>query len=200
MKIELEVADIRNSQTQSEAYALLLRKKGSDDYLPVIIGLSEARAIVLEINKIPPRRPSTHDLFVQLTDVCNCNLQEVFIYKYEEGVFYANLILINELGEKIVLDARTSDAVTLALKLNKPIFIEEEIFLDHSFHIEPDNSTLSVDDDTADDDPEEEDQYIEQKIKEMSQAELEKLLAGAVESEEFELASKIHDEMERRKH
>ncbi len=197
MRIELEVADIRNSQTQSEAYALLLRKKESNDYLPVIIGLSEARSIVLEINKIPPRRPSTHDLFVKWANVCNCMLPEVLIYKYEEGVFFANLNIVNELGETIILDARTSDAVTLALKLNKPIFIEEEIFLEHSFHIEPD--TLSVDDDNAEDDSEEDDQYIDQKIKEMSQTELEKLLAGAVESEDFELASKIHDEMERRK-
>lgn len=200
MRIELEVADIRNSQTQSEAYALLLRKKESDDYLPVIIGLSEARAIVLEINKIPPRRPSTHDLFVKLAAICQCTLQEVFIYKYEEGVFFANLNLTNELGEEIVMDARTSDAVTLALKLNKPIFIEEEIFREHCFHIEPDHSRLSVEEESNDDGIEEDDQYIDQKIKEMSQQELEQLLAGAVESEDFELASKIHDEMERRKH
>ena len=199
MRIELEVADIRNSQTQSEAYALLLRKKESNDFLPIIIGLSEARAIILEINKIPPRRPSTHDLFVQLAGVCNCTLQDVFIYKYEEGVFFANINLINEIGKEIILDARTSDAVTLALKQNKPIFIEEEIFIEHSFHIEPEDTNLSIDDDSTDDGPEEDDQYIDQKIREMSQAELEKLLAGAVESEDFELASKIHDEMERRK-
>ena len=199
MKIELEVADIRNSQTQSEAYALLLRKKESNDFLPIIIGLSEARAIILEINKIPPRRPSTHDLFVQLAGVCNCTLQDVFIYKYEEGVFFANINLINEIGKEIILDARTSDAVTLALKQNKPIFIEEDIFIEHCFHIEPEETNLSIDDDSADDGPEEDDQYIDQKIREMSQAELEKLLAGAVESEDFELASKIHDEMERRK-
>lgn len=199
MRIELEVADIRNSQTQSEAFALLLRKKNCNEYLPVIIGLSETRAIALEINKILPRRPSPHDLFVKLTSACNCTLQEVFIYKYEEGIFFANIILINNSGNNIIIDARTSDAVTLALKQNKPIFIESDIFDTHCFHIEPDIDTLSSDTENTDENQAEYDNYIDQKIKEMSIEELEILLTGSVESEDFELASKIHEEIERRK-
>lgn len=199
MRIELEVVDIRNSQTQSEAFALLLKNKASDDFLPIIIGVSEARAIVLEINKIVPRRPSPHDLFYQLAATCHCNIEEISIYKYEEGIYFANIVLQDENGKTIFIDARTSDAVTLALKLKKPIFIDEEIFREHSFRIEPEPKTIMEDKPCKDDEPEIYDDYIEQRIKEMSKEELEVLLTGAIESEDFELASKIHEELERRK-
>lgn len=198
MRIELEVVDIRNSQTQSEAFALLMKKKDSDDFLPIIIGISEARAIILEINKITPRRPSPHDLFQQLSAICHCTLQEVSIYKYEEGIYFANIILQDENGKTIFIDSRTSDAVTLALKLKKPIYIDEEIFLEHSFRIEPEPKTILSDEPRNDDEPEVYDDYIDQRIKEMSKEELDVLLTGAIESEDFELASKIHEEIERR--
>lgn len=204
--IEFTVSDINNAQAPSEAYALILKEKEGERLLPILIGMNEARSIVLEMNKMKPKRPTPHDLFLRLSEVCKVYAGYVVIHKFEEGVFYADIHFRRENGEVFTIDSRTSDAVVLALKCNIPIYVEEEV-LEAYFSDEESLETLSsdmeeeqeVDDLEMDLSDENYDKYLSTKLEEMSLEELQNLLDGAVECEDFEMASKIHDEIERRK-
>lgn len=204
--IEFTVSDINNAQAPSEAYALILKEKEGERLLPILIGMNEARSIVLEMNKMKPKRPTPHDLFLRLSEVCKVYAGYVVIHKFEEGVFYADIHFRRENGEVFTIDSRTSDAVVLALKCSIPIYVEEEV-LEAYFSDEESLEVLSSDleeEQEADDlemdlSDENYDKYISTKLEEMSLDELQNLLDGAVECEDFEMASKIHDEIERRK-
>lgn len=204
--IEFIVSDIRNAQPPSEAYALILKEKEGERMLPILIGMNEARAIVLEMNKMKPKRPTPHDLFLRLSEVCKVYAGYVVIHKFEEGVFYADIHFRRENGEVFTIDSRTSDAVVLALKCNIPVYVEEEV-LEAYFSDAENLEELSSDteeEQEADDlemdlSDENYDKYLSTKLEEMSLEELQNLLDGAVECEDFEMASKIHDEIERRK-
>jgi len=204
--LEFTVSDIRNAQAPSEAYALILKEKEGERLLPILIGMNEARSIVLEMNKMKPKRPTPHDLFLRLSEVCKVYAGYVVIHKFEEGVFYADIHFRRENGEVFTIDSRTSDAVVLALKCSIPIYVEEEV-LEAYFSDEESLEVLSSDleeEQEADDlemdlSDENYDKYISTKLEEMSLDELQNLLDGAVECEDFEMASKIHDEIERRK-
>lgn len=125
-KIELQVLNISNSQAQAGAYALVLGEVNGERQLPVIIGASEAQAMVIEMKGIVPPRPLTHNLFASVLEVLGVKLMRVLIYKVNNGVFYSYLYM--KADETILrIDARTSDAVALALRMNAPIFIYEEI-------------------------------------------------------------------------
>ena len=207
--IELIVSDIRNAQPPSEAYALILKEKEGERQLPILIGMSEARAIVLEMNKMRPKRPTPHDLFLQLSEQCKVYPGYVVIHKFEEGVFYADIHFRKENGEVFTIDSRTSDAVVIALKTHIPIYIQEEVI---DAYLSDTENLVDVSDDQAEEEDEEladelemdlsdenYDKYLSTKLEEMSLEELQNLLDGAVECEDFEMASKIHDEIERRK-
>ena len=207
--IELTVSDIRNAQPPSEAYALILKEKEGERQLPILIGMSEARAIVLEMNKMRPKRPTPHDLFLQLSEQCRVYPGYVLIHKFEEGVFYADIHFRKEKGEVFTIDSRTSDAVVIALKTHIPIYIQEEVI---DAYLSDTENLVDISDEQAEEDDEEladelemdlsdenYDKYISTKLEEMSLEELQNLLDGAVECEDFEMASKIHDEIERRK-
>ncbi|MBO6051371.1 MAG: bifunctional nuclease family protein [Bacteroidales bacterium] len=204
--IEFTVSDINNAQAPSEAYALILKEKEGERLLPILIGMNEARAIVLEMNKMKPKRPTPHDLFLRLSEVCKVYAGYVVIHKFEEGVFYADIHFRRENGEVFTIDSRTSDAVVLALKCNIPVYVEEEV-LEAYFSDEENLEVFSsdteeeqeVDDLEMDLSDENYDKYLSTKLEEMSLEELQNLLDGAVECEDFEMASKIHDEIERRK-
>ena len=112
--IELEIVDVQNSQTPNDAYVLLLKEKQGERILPIVIGLSEAKTIVLVLNKVTSRRPTTHELFKNFSDLLGYNLVKVQIEKFEEGIYYSNLYLTNG-DETLILDARTSDAVAIAM-------------------------------------------------------------------------------------
>ena len=206
---EFIVSDIRNAQPPSEAYALILNEKEGERQLPILIGMSEARAIVLEMNKMRPKRPTPHDLFLQLSEQCKVYPGYVVIHKFEEGVFYADIHFRKENGEVFTIDSRTSDAVVIALKTHIPIYIQEEVI---DAYLSDTENLVDISDEQAEEDDEEladelemdlsdenYDKYISTKLEEMSLEELQNLLDGAVECEDFEMASKIHDEIERRK-
>ena len=199
-KIELTVADIHAATQPSEAFSLILKEKEGERYVPIIIGMSEARAILVELNQSRTQRPLTHELFVSLCDKIECRLTEVNIVHYENGVYFADLVLTRPDNSEIVIDARPSDAIALALKSNAPFYMAEDVFnanciTDEPMEVEDFNPT-DVLSDTQEIRP---DAYIEQKIKEMTTAELESLLEGAIDSEDYELASKIQEELNRRK-
>lgn len=205
--IELVVSDIRNAQAPSEAYALILKEKEGERMLPILIGMNEARAIVLEMNKMKPKRPTPHDLFLRLSEVCKVYAGYVVIHKFEEGVFYADIHFRKENGEVFTIDSRTSDAVVLALKCHIPVYVEEEVletYFSDTENLEVLSSDTKEEEQEVDDleidlSDENYDKYLSTKLEEMSLEELQNLLDGAVECEDFEMASKIHDEIERRK-
>ncbi len=125
-KVELQVVSISNSHAQAGAYALLLEEKDGDRQLPVIIGTTEAQALVMELRGIVPPRPFTHTLFASVIEVLGAHLLRVLIYKADNGVFYSYIYLRQE--ETIYrIDSRTSDAIILALRMDAPILIYESI-------------------------------------------------------------------------
>lgn len=125
-KIELQVLNISNSQAQAGAYAMVLGEINGARQLPVIIGSAEAQSMMIEMKGIVPPRPLTHTLFASVLKVLGAELLRVLIYKVDNGVFYSYLYMKAE--ETILrIDARTSDAVALALRMNAPIFIYDDI-------------------------------------------------------------------------
>ncbi len=197
-KIELIVADIHAATQPSEAFSLILKEKEGDRYVPIIIGMSEARAILVELNQSHTQRPLTHELFVTLCDQFGCRLSEVDIVHYENGVYFADVHVTCPGRPEIVIDARPSDAIALALKSGAPFYMRTEIFRANCrTDLNEDDGTgpAAVPPDTQEVRP---DAYIEQKLLEMTTTELDSLLEGAVESEDYELASKIQEELNRR--
>ena len=125
-KIKLEIAGLSYSQTQSGAYALVLSESIGKRRLPIIIGGFEAQAIAIELEKMTPSRPLTHDLFKNFADRFEIVIKQVIIHKLVDGVFYSSIICERDGLEEIV-DARTSDAIALALRFNAPIFTYKNI-------------------------------------------------------------------------
>src|SRR5512133_3673155 len=125
-KVKLNVLGISYSQTQTGAYALVLAEENGRRRIPIIVGGFEAQAIAIQLEGLKPPRPLTHDLFLNFARTFNIDLLEITVYKLEEGVFYSKLTCDN--GQRIIeIDARTSDAIALALRFKCPIYTTEEI-------------------------------------------------------------------------
>ena len=194
--IELEIADIRNAENPSEAYILVLKEKNGKKIVPVMIGWSEARSLVLAMDRNNvPRRPTTHDLLISLADKALFSLQYVHIFKFEEGVFFASIYVKDAKNKEFEIDSRTTDAVTLALKCKIPIYMSDELFREKAIALE---SAVEMQGYSKQDELLLEDNYLDYQLQNMTVTELEDMLEGAVESEDFELASKIHAELEKR--
>lgn len=125
-KIKLEIAGLSYSQTQSGAYALVLAESGGKRQLPIIIGGFEAQAIAIELEKMTPTRPLTHDLFKNFAQSFSINVTEIVIYNLVEGIFYSKLICERD-GQVTEIDARTSDAIAIGVRFNCPIYTFESI-------------------------------------------------------------------------
>lgn len=195
-KIKLNVLGISYSQTQTGAYALVLTEEQGERRIPIIIGGFEAQSIAIQLEGLKPPRPLTHDLFHNFAVTFKIDLKEVIIYKLEEGVFYAKLICNNG-GEDITIDARTSDAIALALRFKCPIFTTEEILSKSGIVID-----LEQDEQTSEKEGKGEKKQKRkapsEQYKNMSLEELQDLLEEAVNNEEYEKASIIRDEINRR--
>lgn len=191
-KIRLNILGLSYSQTQSGAYALVLAEENGERRIPIIIGGAEAQAIAIQLEGLKPLRPLTHDLFLNLAKSFNITLIEVNIYKLEEGIFHSELICNNG-KETIKIDARTSDAVALAIRFKCPIFTTEKIISKAGIVIDSDekeetnhNSQNSFEEIDNDD------------LSSYSVDELNTMLEDAVSEEKYEQASLIRDEIKRR--
>lgn len=193
-KVRLEIVGLSYSQTQSGAYALVLGESAGSRRLPIIIGGFEAQAIAIELEKMTPTRPLTHDLFKTFSETFSIDVTEILIYNLVEGIFYAKLICTDGTKE-VEIDARTSDAIALAVRFNCPIFTYE--FILKSSGIVLDDESLPLAEKTnlpTDELLNSENEYLSK-----STEELKKLLQNALEDEQYELASKIRDEINTRK-
>lgn len=194
-KVKLNVVGLSYSETHSGAYALVLQEENGQRRIPIIIGSFEAQAIAIQLEKLKPPRPLTHDLFVSFASAFNIDLIEVNIYKLEEGIFYSNLIFQHN-DDQIILDSRTSDAIALALRFDCPIYTTQTIIehagINLSFEDEKDESSFETEE--KDDKESRRTPYAKYTIEE-----LEQMMQAAIENEEYEKASAIRDELNRRK-
>jgi len=214
-KIKLDIVGLSYSQTQSGAYALVLGEVAGNRRLPVIIGGFEAQSIAVEIEKMTPSRPLTHDLFKSFADTFNIKLVEVLIYNLVDGIFFAKLICTNE-SKTVEIDARTSDAVALAVRFESPIYTYDFIMNtagiviegnDFAFleNIENVGAYKQTETPSPDQEPEpkpEPKETIKNKpspYASLTMEQLEKTLEKAIENEQYETAAKIRDEIENRK-
>lgn len=193
-KIELQIADIAPSGSTSGAYAMILAEVDGHRRLPIVIGGVEAQAIAIELEKMTPSRPLTHDLFRSLAHGFDIDIEEVLIYNLVEGIFFAKLIARMG-GRTAEIDARTSDAVAIAVRFNCPVFCEEFIL---------DQAGVNAEEAAQGDDISDIDEQVEEMLKEeeptsLSIDELQKQLNIALEQEEYEKASRIRDEINKRK-
>lgn len=191
-KIKLDIAGLSYSQTQSGAYALVLTESGGKRQLPIIIGGFEAQAIAIELEKMTPTRPLTHDLFKNFAQAFSIVVTEVVIYNLIEGIFYSKLICERD-GQVTEIDARTSDAIAIGVRFNCPIYTFETILSSAGILLD---ETEAKDDDFIMD--EEEVQAAEGSLESLTVEELETQLNEAIENEDYELASRIRDEINKR--
>lgn len=195
-KIQLDIVGLSYSQTQSGAYALVLGETNGRRRLPVIIGGFEAQAIAIEIEKMTPSRPLTHDLFKSLATTFNIEIQEVLIYNLVDGIFFAKLICNN--GEKTAeIDARTSDAIALAVRFNCPIYTYEFILSSAGIIIEGDDFVFLENIDSSPENIGKKESPAS--YASFSEAELQEKLQQALSDEAYEKAAKIRDEIIKRK-
>jgi uncharacterized protein len=201
--VKLTIKGISYSQTQNGAYALILNEVDGDRKLPIVIGAFEAQSIAIALEKeIKPPRPLTHDLFKNFADRFDIVIKQVIIHKLVDGVFYSSMICERDKIEEII-DARTSDAIALALRFNAPIFTYKNI-LDKAgiyLKVNPDSENPEEQLDDILSSPEtfglsgEDTKNIYAKN---SLSELHELLDQAVQEEDYEKAAKIRDEISKR--
>lgn len=193
-KVKLEIVGLSYSQTQSGAYALVLSEAGGKRRLPIIIGGFEAQAIAIELEKMVPTRPLTHDLFKNFAVTYSINVKEIVIYNLIEGIFYAKLICEKD-GIISEIDARTSDAIAIGVRFNCPIYTFESIL--SSAGILLDDNEMADNDFDFDESPIT-DKEPGNSLKSMTLADLESNLNDAIGNEDYELASKLRDEINKR--
>jgi len=203
--VKLTIKGISYSQTQNGAYALILNEVGGERKLPIVIGAFEAQSIAIALEKeINPPRPLTHDLFKNFADRFNIVVKQVIIHKLVDGVFYSSIICERDKIEEII-DARTSDAIALALRFNAPIFTYKNILDKAGIYLN--SSSLDIDAPINENDSmlsnpdaigilestESKTQYMNTSLQELHE-----ILNEAVKNEDYEKAAKIRDEISKR--
>jgi uncharacterized protein len=199
-KIRLNVLGISYSQTQTGAYALVLAEENGKRRIPIIVGGFEAQAIAIQLEGLKPPRPLTHDLFYNFAKSFSIELIEVTIHKLEEGVFHSKLTCQND-DQTIEIDTRTSDAIALALRFKCPIFTTTDIIERAGIVLDFEQNNESFDE-SNEKEPKNidiEDEFSVKNLAQYDNTELKRMLDDAVKNEDYEKASMIRDEMNRRK-
>ena len=199
--VKLTIKGISYSQTQNGAYALILNEVDGDRKLPIVIGAFEAQSIAIALEKeIKPPRPLTHDLFKTFSDRFEITIKQVIIHKLVDGVFFSSIICERENHEEII-DARTSDAIALALRFNAPIFTYKNIlekagiFLNSGKNA-PNDGVLTEPDTFGHEDDEK--PTAKNLMSNISVQDLNKMLTDAIENEDYEKAAAIKLEIDNR--
>lgn len=190
-KVKLSILGISFSQVQAGAYALIFAEENGVRRLPIVIGTPEAQSIAIVMEGITPPRPLTHDLMLSIFNAMDIELVEVSIYKFEDGAFFSELLL-KQNGTLCKIDSRTSDAVALAIRTGAPIYTNEEIMRNMSIvfderYAEPHQETSA-----------ETDEKSEEELTKLHTDLLKNRLENAVKDENYELATRLRDEINRR--
>ena len=202
-RIKLKVMGISYSQLQSGAYALLLSEENGPHKIPIVIGGAEAQSIAIKMEGIIPPRPLTHDLFVSFAHAFGVKLTEVFIYKFEDGIFYSELTF-SDGNRTVQLDARTSDAIAIAMRTHAPIYTTHEVVTETGFIIN-DNDLADSRDDAQDADAVTDsdlpgaDYFAEPKLENYAIEELERTLVQLIEDENYEEAARVNEILQRKR-
>ena len=188
-KIQLDLVDITPSSSSNGAYVMALTEIAGARSLAIVIGPAEAHSIVIVMEKMPITRPLTHDLFVSLAENFDIHVEEVFIYQMIDGIFYARIIVRGN-GKTVEVDSRTSDSVAIAIRFGAPIFCAKEVMdeVGRDMRALTEGDEMDFDLDITEEDLEEE----------LSPEEILKKLDEALLNEDYELASKLRDELEKR--
>jgi bifunctional DNase/RNase len=191
--VQLDIDRLEPSSSNKNSYVLLLREIAGDRKLPIVIGPCNAGsiAIYLESNR-KPERPLTHDIIKSITNNFNITVSRVVIHTLKEGVFHASFFCFMDGEEEIELDARTSDAIAIAIRMGCPIFTYEDILKDAGFVLTDDFAGYK-------DDNSEDLELTKNILDTLSLGELNKQMKSAIEEEDYELASKLRDEINKRK-
>lgn len=196
-KIKLEIHGLSSSHSQSGSFALVLGEEKGNRRLPIIIGMFEAQAIAIEIEKIAPNRPMTHDLFKSFAEKFNFTVEEIVISELKEGVFYAKIVCTD--GKRVVdIDARPSDAIAVGLRFHVPIYTTEAILGEAGIILTEadEDESAEVSEEVATTPPAPKSK--EELLKEASTEELQKLLDEAIKNEDYERAAQVRDEIQQR--
>lgn len=207
-KIRLEIIGLSSSQSQTGSFALVLGEVNGNRRLPIIIGMFEAQAIAIEIEKVIPNRPMTHDLFKSFALSFHFIVEEIVISDLKEGVFFAKIICSDGI-KNIEIDARPSDAIAIGLRFDVPIFSYETIMSEAGIVLNDDMEDEIDEDDDDDEDNLEEAPVAsnksdtalagrEDQIKNMSLDQLQAMLDDAIDKEDYEKAARVRDEMNKR--
>jgi bifunctional DNase/RNase len=202
-KTKLEIVGLSYSQTQSGAYALVLGEAKGKRRLPIIIGGFEAQAIAIELEKMTPSRPLTHDLFKSFAEAFHIELREVLIYNLVEGIFFAKLICSSG-AEDVEIDARTSDAIALAVRFSCPIYTFEFILSQAGIVLEDEQPKKELEESPEEITEEQEKEILAEatsgpELHRKTVKELEDMLKKALAEENYERASRIHEELNKRR-
>jgi uncharacterized protein len=189
-KIKLEILGLSSSQSQNSSFALVLGEEGGSRRLPIIIGMFEAQAIAIEIEKIVPNRPMTHDLFKSFAESFEFYIEEVIIYELKEGVFYAHIVCSNEL-RSFEIDARPSDAIAIGLRFGASIYTFENIMSEAGI-------IVSNEDDVEPQAIAQTKKSWAEQLKDTPSDKLQTMLDDTLGQEDYEKAAKIRDELNRR--
>lgn len=204
-KIKLEILGLSSSQSQTGSFALVLGETEGNRRLPIIIGMFEAQAIAIEIEKIVPNRPMTHDLFKAFANSFHFHVEEIIISDLKEGVFFAKIVCSDGL-KKSEVDARPSDAIAVGLRFDAPIFTYENILAEAGIVL-----TDEEDDEEKEKEREKAEPPAEKKVKVKKESskkgddyksysveKLNELLKDTIEKEDYERAAKLRDELGKR--
>lgn len=192
-KIRVTVMGISYSHLQQGAYLLLLAEENGSRRVPVVVGKSEAQSIAIRMEKLAPPRPMTHDLIVNITEHFGVGYEEVYIYRFDNGIFYSTLAMTDGM-KRVALDARTSDAIAIALRTGIPIYMSPDVLQQAGFEA----ADLGMEDKTFSKEAGQ-DEAEDVDYERMSDAELEQRKEQAVAVEAYEEAAMIQQILNKRK-
>lgn len=197
-KIKLEILGLSSSQSQTGSFALVLGETEGNRRLPIIIGMFEAQAIAIEIEKIIPNRPMTHDLFKSFANNFHFTVEEIVISDLKEGVFFAKIVCSDGL-KKMDVDARPSDAIAIGLRFDSPIFTYESILAEAGIVLTDEAEEEKAEAEKAETAKvKKETSPRKDDLKNFSLDRLNELLKEAIDKEDYERAAKIRDELSKR--
>lgn len=192
--VQLDIERLEPSNSHKSSYVLLLREIGGERKLPIVIGPCNAGSIAIYLESSQnPERPLTHDIIKSITNNFNITISRVLIHTLREGVFHASFFCFMDGDEELEIDVRTSDAIAIAIRMGCPIFTYNDI-LQEAGIILSDDYTISYKDDNLDDQESRKDI-----LGTLSLGELKKEMKEAIDSEDYERASEIRDEINKRK-